>query len=101
VLQDFKLKCEAEGGRSSTSPKKDKNAEIGILIGTNMHMEIRILPPMQSKNKGSGTGGKRLLSTREKEEKKAKKPPRLCACCKQMVHHDIRNCPDNPNRKKK
>lgn len=49
-----------------------------------------VLPPMQAKNKGSG---KRLKGGKEKAEALQTKPKRICSTCKQLGHHDARNCP--------
>lgn len=94
LLHSFKEKY-ADGG---TKIPKDKNAELEMLIGTKIPSEVTILPPKQSKNKGSG---KRLVSEREKAAEQRKKAPRLCAFCGKVGFHDSRTCPDNPNRKKK
>ncbi|KAH9616723.1 hypothetical protein KSS87_022122, partial [Heliosperma pusillum] len=52
-----------DSGNSGIGKKMDKNAEIGMLLGTSLPSEIKVLPPRQCKNKGSG---KRLISQREK-----------------------------------
>ncbi|CAI9265857.1 unnamed protein product [Lactuca saligna] len=44
-------------------------------------------------NKGCGSRGKRLKSTKEMIEKEISKPKRKCATCEQMVHYNKRNCP--------
>ncbi|KAL7615787.1 hypothetical protein Lser_V15G02392 [Lactuca serriola] len=49
--------------------------------------------PTDIRNKGCGSRGKRLKSTKEMIEKEISKPKRKCATCEQMVHHDKRNCP--------
>ncbi|XP_052621944.1 protein FAR1-RELATED SEQUENCE 5-like [Lactuca sativa] len=49
--------------------------------------------PTDIRNKGFGSRGKRLKSTKEMIEKEISKPKRKCATCEQMVHHDKRNCP--------
>lgn len=68
-----------------------KEQEIEQLLGCKRVEAITILPPKQAKNKGSG---KRLLSNRTKAVVKNAKPKRMCKNCKQMAHHDKRNCPN-------
>ncbi|KAK9756855.1 hypothetical protein RND81_01G125000 [Saponaria officinalis] len=67
-----------------------KEQELEMLLGCRSSTEVNILPPSHSKNKGSG---KRMISAKQQSVAKAEKPKRLCANCKQMVHHDKRNCP--------
>ncbi|KAH9608630.1 hypothetical protein KSS87_020595 [Heliosperma pusillum] len=50
-------------GNSGIGKKMDKNGEIRMFLGTSLPSEIKVLPPRQCKNKGSG---KRLISQREK-----------------------------------
>ncbi|XP_074305095.1 protein FAR1-RELATED SEQUENCE 5-like [Silene latifolia] len=45
----------------------------------------------EPENKGSG---KRMISKKQQCIVKAEKPKRLCRNCKQMAHHDKRNCPN-------
>ncbi|KAH9612499.1 hypothetical protein KSS87_000073, partial [Heliosperma pusillum] len=52
-----------DNGNSGIGKKMDKNAEIGMLLGTSLPSEIKVSPPRQCKNKGSR---KRLISQREK-----------------------------------
>ncbi|XP_074265532.1 protein FAR1-RELATED SEQUENCE 5-like [Silene latifolia] len=100
ILREFKERVLAEttssvaddGGNSSIGKKRDKNAEIGMLLGTSVPSEITILPPRQCKNKGSG---KRMISQRERAGEVNKKPLRRCKACGQMANHDSRNC-DRP-----
>ncbi|XP_074293005.1 protein FAR1-RELATED SEQUENCE 5-like [Silene latifolia] len=100
ILREFKERVLAEttssvaddGGNSSIGKKRDKNAEIGMLLGTCVPSEITILPPRQCKNKGSG---KRMISQRERAGEVNKKPLRRCKACGQMANHDSRNC-DRP-----
>ncbi|XP_074271612.1 protein FAR1-RELATED SEQUENCE 5-like [Silene latifolia] len=68
-----------------------KKEEMEKLLGCKTSKEITILPPKYSKNKGSG---KRLLSRKSKAIAIARKPKRMCNNCKQMGHHDKRNCPN-------
>ncbi|XP_074306619.1 protein FAR-RED IMPAIRED RESPONSE 1-like [Silene latifolia] len=68
-----------------------KKEEMEKLLGCKASKEITILPPKYSKNKGSG---KRLLSRKSKAIVIASKPKRMCNNCKQMGHHDKRNCPN-------
>ncbi|XP_074301230.1 uncharacterized protein LOC141632595 [Silene latifolia] len=100
ILRGFKGRVLAEttssvvddGGNSSIGKKRDKNAEIGMLLGTSVPSEIKILPPRQCKNKGSG---KRMISQRERAGEVSKKPLRRCKACAQMANHDSGNC-DRP-----
>ncbi|XP_074300941.1 uncharacterized protein LOC141632280 [Silene latifolia] len=78
-----------DSGNSGIGQKKDKIAEIGILLGTSVPSEIKVLPPRQCKNKGSG---KRPISQRVKAGEVSKKPLRRCTACGKMANHDSRNC---------
>ncbi|KAH9618316.1 hypothetical protein KSS87_011036 [Heliosperma pusillum] len=78
-----------DSGNSGIGKKMDKNAEIGMLLGTSLPSEIKVLPPRQCKNKGSG---KRLISQREKAGEVSKRPLRRCKACGEMANHDSRNC---------
>ncbi|KAH9613855.1 hypothetical protein KSS87_008797 [Heliosperma pusillum] len=78
-----------DSGNSGIGKKMDKNAEIGMLLGTSLPREIKVLPPRQCKNKGSG---KRLISQREKVGEVSKRPLRRCKACGEMANHDSRNC---------
>ncbi|XP_074303672.1 uncharacterized protein LOC141638160 isoform X1 [Silene latifolia] len=73
--------------------KKDltKQQEFEQILGCPASDEVTILPPKQSKNKGSG---KRMVSAKAKAIDLACKPKRMCNNCKQMAHHDKRNCPN-------
>ncbi|KAH9604955.1 hypothetical protein KSS87_012018 [Heliosperma pusillum] len=78
-----------ESGNSGIGKIMDKNAEIGMLLGTSLPSEIKVLPPRQCKNKGSG---KRLISQREKAGEVSKRPLRRCKASGEMANHDSRNC---------
>ncbi|XP_074298160.1 uncharacterized protein LOC141628979 [Silene latifolia] len=52
---------------------------------------VTILPPKNSKNKGTG---KRLVSAKTKAMVLARKPKHKCKNCKRMTNHDKRNCPN-------
>ncbi|KAH9610286.1 hypothetical protein KSS87_004290 [Heliosperma pusillum] len=67
-----------------------KQQELEMLLGCRSSTELHILPPVESKNKGSG---KRLTSKKQQCIAKVQKPKRFCNNCKQMAHHDKRNCP--------
>ncbi|XP_074297342.1 uncharacterized protein LOC141628054 [Silene latifolia] len=100
ILRGFKERVLAEttssvaddGGNSSIGKKRDKNAEIRMLLGTSVPSEIKILSPRQCENKGSG---KRMISQRERAGEVSKKPLRRCKAYGQMANHDSRNC-DRP-----
>ncbi|XP_074291844.1 protein FAR1-RELATED SEQUENCE 3-like [Silene latifolia] len=68
-----------------------KEQELEMLLGCSSSTDVRILPPHQAKNKGNG---KRMISKKQQCKAKAEKPKRLCRNCKQMAHHDKRNCPN-------
>ncbi|XP_074304943.1 uncharacterized protein LOC141639795 [Silene latifolia] len=68
-----------------------KQQELEMLLGVKCSDEVQILPPVKSKNKGSG---KRLTSKKQMSIEKTQKPKRFCNNCKQMAHHDKRNCPN-------
>ncbi|XP_074301122.1 protein FAR-RED ELONGATED HYPOCOTYL 3-like [Silene latifolia] len=92
ILRKFKERVKNapdESGNTGISKVKDKNAEIEILLGTSISSEIKVLPPRQCKNKGSG---KRLISQRERAGEVNKKALRKCRACGEMVNHDSRNC---------
>ncbi|XP_057770985.1 uncharacterized protein LOC130990770 [Salvia miltiorrhiza] len=57
--------------------------------GYSLPKEVSVLPPDPVKNKGSGS---RLKSRKEKEQQLKNKPLRRCSKCRQMRHHDARNC---------
>nr|KAJ0198973.1 hypothetical protein LSAT_V11C600323480 [Lactuca sativa] len=49
--------------------------------------------PLDIRNKGTDSRGKRLKSKKEMLQKVGSKPKRKCALCQQMANHDKRNCP--------
>ncbi|XP_023772445.2 protein FAR1-RELATED SEQUENCE 5-like [Lactuca sativa] len=64
------------------------------VVGPDVESDVNdIQNPTDIRNKGYGSRGKRLKSTKEMIEKEISKPKRKCATCEQMVHHDKRNCP--------
>ncbi|XP_074297090.1 protein FAR-RED IMPAIRED RESPONSE 1-like [Silene latifolia] len=78
--------------REKLSPSREeltKHQEIEELLGCKASKEITILPPKHAKNKGSG---KRMLSAKTKATALLSKPKRMYNNCKQMTHHDKRNC---------
>ncbi|XP_074315342.1 protein FAR1-RELATED SEQUENCE 3-like [Silene latifolia] len=91
ILREFKERVKItpdESGNTGIAKVKDKNAEIGMVLGTNIPSEIKVLPPRQCKNKGSG---KRLISQRERAGEVNKKALRKCRACGEMANHDSRN----------
>ncbi|XP_074283173.1 protein FAR1-RELATED SEQUENCE 1-like [Silene latifolia] len=80
---------------------KDTVSPLGEVLNKNQQMEqilhctasdvVAILPPKNSKNKGSG---KKMLSAKTKALAFARKPKRKCKNCKRMANHDKRNCPN-------
>ncbi|XP_074298726.1 protein FAR-RED IMPAIRED RESPONSE 1-like [Silene latifolia] len=85
LIREFREKLTPVG------EKLNKQQEMEKLLGCKASKEISILPPKYSKNKGSG---KRILSSKAKAIAFASKPKRMCNNCKQMAHHDKRNCPN-------
>ncbi|XP_074283672.1 uncharacterized protein LOC141608209 [Silene latifolia] len=85
TLKQFRVKLNPQ------SESMTKEQELEMLLGCSSSTEVRILPPRQGKNKGSG---KRMISKKQQYIAKAEKPKRLCRNCKQMSHHDKRNCPN-------
>ncbi|KAK9724332.1 hypothetical protein RND81_05G064900 [Saponaria officinalis] len=85
VLREFKDTVELKKERMS------KWKEMEMLIGCSTPDEVRIVPPRQSKNKGSE---KWIMTSKNKAIEKAKKPKRRCGNCKRMAYHDSRNCPE-------
>ncbi|KAL2898010.1 Protein FAR-RED IMPAIRED RESPONSE 1 [Bienertia sinuspersici] len=67
---------------------KEKHME--LLLGSK-DIELNILPPEKSSNKGSGSG-KQNKSVQEIATETHKKH-RLCRSCGQLSNHDSRNCP--------
>ncbi|XP_074305088.1 uncharacterized protein LOC141640026 [Silene latifolia] len=85
TLKQFRVKLNPQ------SEPMTKEQELEILLGCSSSTEVRILPPRQAKNKGSG---KRMISKKQQCIAKVEKPKRLCRNCKQMAHRDKRNCPN-------
>uniref|UniRef100_A0A7N0T5Z4 SWIM-type domain-containing protein n=1 Tax=Kalanchoe fedtschenkoi TaxID=63787 RepID=A0A7N0T5Z4_KALFE len=85
MLQEFNKRHDAQTTQLS------KHAMFERLIGCSKPSSIEVQTPKQSRNKGSG---KRMKSTKEKMTEQASKSLRKCNFCKQMVRHDIRNCPE-------
>ncbi|KAK9675756.1 hypothetical protein RND81_11G028600 [Saponaria officinalis] len=86
ILQSFNEKIMIT--RSANKSQRNKT-EIEILIGSKIPDEAIILPPKQSKNKGSG---RRMMSDKEKSIQEHQRPLRKCNACGQMANHDKRNC---------
>ncbi|XP_074292950.1 uncharacterized protein LOC141619827 [Silene latifolia] len=85
TLKQFRVKLNPQ------SESMTKEQELEMLLGCSSSTEVRILPSSQAKNKGSG---KRMISKKQQCIAKAEKPKWLCCNCKQMAHHDKRNCPN-------
>ncbi|XP_074298565.1 protein FAR1-RELATED SEQUENCE 5-like [Silene latifolia] len=85
TLKQFRVKLNPQ------SESMTKEQELEMLLGCSSSTEVRILPPRQANNKGSG---KRMISKKQQCIAKAEKPKRLCRNCKQMAHHDKHNCPN-------
>nr|GMD96682.1 protein FAR1-RELATED SEQUENCE 5-like [Ipomoea batatas] len=85
--------------KGKTQDKSNNSQLLETFYGTPASTTITVKPPQISKNKGSG---KRLKSAREKAIEKKKTDGRKCHYCdEQPARHDFRNCPLNPNKKKK
>ncbi|XP_074295879.1 protein FAR1-RELATED SEQUENCE 5-like [Silene latifolia] len=95
LTNDAECSCKLFNRRVKLNPQSiesmTKERELEMLLGCSSSTEVRILPPRQAKNKGSG---KRMISKKQQCIAKAEKPKRLCRNCKQMAHHDKRNCPN-------
>ncbi|KAL9239086.1 hypothetical protein vseg_013438 [Gypsophila vaccaria] len=87
ILQEFNKK---QCATKNVGKSRNKKREIEILIGSKIPNEATVLPPKQSKNKGSG---RRIMSDKEKAVEEHIKPLRKCRACGEMAHHDSRNCP--------
>lgn len=95
-LPQPKVNRASEDGKSK---KKNKMAELEILLGTKIPKEVTILPPKHCKNKGSGRSGRRFISEKEKAVQEQKRGKRKCNFCGEMGYHDLRNCPARLNKK--
>ncbi|XP_074298664.1 protein FAR1-RELATED SEQUENCE 5-like [Silene latifolia] len=82
TLKQFRVKLNPQ------SESMTKEQKLEMLLGCSSSTEVRILPPRQAKNKGSG---KRMISKKQQCIAKVEKPKRLYNNCKQMAHHDKRN----------
>ncbi|XP_074271252.1 uncharacterized protein LOC141595181 [Silene latifolia] len=63
----------------------NKNQQMEKFLNCTASEVVTILPPKNSKNKGSG---KRLLSAKTKAVVLSRKPKRKCKNCKRMTNHD-------------
>lgn len=84
-------------GQTSECSVNDKRKAFIDFYGAPVPDKVDVMPPNVIKTKGSGS---RIVSRKEKVVKLMNKPLRRCAKCKQMTHHDSRNC-DKVARKKK
>nr|KAJ0220947.1 hypothetical protein LSAT_V11C200051800 [Lactuca sativa] len=66
---------------------------LGVVVPDVVSDVSDIQNPTDIRNKGCGSRGKRLKSTKEMIEKESSKPKRKCATCEQIVHREKRNCP--------
>ncbi|XP_074301361.1 uncharacterized protein LOC141632745 [Silene latifolia] len=69
----------------------NKNQQMEKFLNCTASEVVTILPPKNSKNKGTG---KRLLSAKTKAMVLARKPKRKCKNYKSMTNHDKRICPN-------
>ncbi|XP_074318393.1 protein FAR1-RELATED SEQUENCE 5-like [Silene latifolia] len=76
ILKGFKDKISAQTSTTECSSSntgdrlRKKNKELEMLLGTKIPKEVVVLPPIQSKTKGSG---KRMMSQKEKATKEREK----------------------------
>ncbi|XP_074299900.1 uncharacterized protein LOC141631078 [Silene latifolia] len=80
------------GFKETLSPIEEvlnKNQQMEKFLNCTTSEVVTILPPKNSKNKGSG---KRILSAKTKALTLARKPKCKCNNCKRMTNHDKRNC---------
>ncbi|XP_074271404.1 uncharacterized protein LOC141595339 [Silene latifolia] len=80
--------------RQSLSPLEEvlnKNQQMEKFLNCTACEVVTILPPKNSKNKGTG---KRLFVDKTKAMVLARKPKRKCKNCKRMANHDKRNRPN-------
>ncbi|XP_042016254.1 protein FAR1-RELATED SEQUENCE 5-like [Salvia splendens] len=71
----------------------DKAQRIEHLYGASRPSVVNVHPPNVVSTKGSGSrSGKRIASAIEKAIILQNKPKRRCAKCREMGHHDARNC---------
>ncbi|KAG6424516.1 hypothetical protein SASPL_114934 [Salvia splendens] len=71
----------------------DKAQRIENLYGASRPSVVNVHPPNVVSTKGSGSSsGKRIASATEKAIILQNKPKRRCAKCREMGHHDARNC---------
>lgn len=74
--------------------RSSKLHDLKSFIGSNVPMEIAILPPQTSNTKGCG---KQIKGGKEKAMEQQQKRRRRCKACKQYAYHDSRNCPTKPS----
>ncbi|KAK9740600.1 hypothetical protein RND81_03G046900 [Saponaria officinalis] len=79
---------------SSSSKNRNKKSEIEILLGSKIPTQATVLPPKQSKNKGSR---RRMISEKEKALEEHSKPLRKCRARGQMANHDSKNFKNKTN----
>ncbi|KAG6430189.1 hypothetical protein SASPL_108251 [Salvia splendens] len=71
----------------------DKAQRIENLYGVSRPSVVNVHPPNVVSTKGSGSrSGKRIASAIEKAIILQNKPKRRCAKCRELGHHDARNC---------
>ncbi|XP_074299421.1 protein FAR-RED IMPAIRED RESPONSE 1-like [Silene latifolia] len=97
ILKGFKDKIHTQSSTSECNNSsntgdrlRNKTRELEMLLGTKIPTEVIVLPPIQSKTKGSG---KRMISQKEKAAKEHKRAPKKCNACGELRFHDSRNCP--------
>ncbi|KAG6426946.1 hypothetical protein SASPL_111185 [Salvia splendens] len=81
------------GGTVPSWSSMDKAQRIEGLYGASRPSVVNVHPPDVVSTKGSGSSsGKRIASATEKAIILQNKPKRRCAKCREMGHHDARNC---------
>lgn len=82
-------------GQTTQSIISNKKRAFEKFYDAKVPENIEVLPPDVVKTKGSGS---RLKSRQEKAAKLLLKPKRRCGKCKEMTHHDSRNCDKVANK---
>ncbi|KAK9669676.1 hypothetical protein RND81_13G147900 [Saponaria officinalis] len=84
----YALACWFDVRRYTTKNWRDGTVKSKLLVCNRQGFKYGTV----KSRKGSG---RRMLSNKTLAVAKAVKPKRMCSNCKQMVHHDKRNCPNH------
>lgn len=93
---ETELKSMIQSDETIMDKSEEKKKHIESLVGSK-DIEIEVLNPHKSSNKGSGSG-KRKKSVKELAIEKSKKNLRLCRACGEYSAHDSRNCPSKKEK---